>query len=80
MISPRIPPARGRADRLIPPGGRPECNLGAGQHRPLAAKARDVIAENVPDQPRLVAVNFNRSGMPRLCLFVPFHSLGDSRG
>ena len=70
-------PPRGRADRFPIPGGRPECNLSVRQHRPLASEARDVIAENVPDQPRAVLLGRPFAAPFR---FRPFHSSGDSRG
>jgi len=72
-------PARGRPDRQFP-GGRAELHDSVRQHGPALSEGGNGFGHDFADEPRLVAVDFNRSGIPRLCLFVPFHSLGDSRG
>lgn len=73
MISSRAAFARGRADRRYSPGGRPKADFRAGQHRPVASEARDVIAENVPDQPRVVFIGVG-DGIAARFIHFPFHA------
>lgn len=73
MISAR--PSRGRPGQGSSPPFPDRANLDVAvrHHRPALSKLSDGVGDDLAHQARVVAVDFNRSGMPRLCLFVPFH-------
>lgn len=78
---PRNPaPTAGRADRgTVHHLGRPERAFHLGQHGPRLSKVRNVIAENVPDQARLVFIGVTIPGLGGLgvaalpFIYLPFH-------
>lgn len=75
-----IPPARGRGGRFRL-ADRPEGNHTRFCHRALGAEAGDELRQYLSDQPRLVLIDFGRSGFAAPFLFVPFfHDAASNKG
>ena len=72
-------PPRGRPGRASPLTDRANHHIAVCEHRTAFTQVQNCIRDNLADQSGLVLVDIGRSGMPRRFLFVPFHSLGDSR-
>lgn len=74
-------PPRGQPGQGFSPlfPDRANSHTATGRHSPVGSQRGNRIGNDFADEPRVVAVDLNRSGMPRLYLFVPFHggSYGD---
>lgn len=66
-----------RESRAPSTGARDNLTLDIGKHDPVDPKAGDVVADNLPDQSRLVFI-----GRPFAVpfIFVPFHDPLNSEG